>query len=267
MEGRGADLTGRAVAVLPPAHVGQGCASAVTVDLDSTDVEVYGSAGCGVQLRRAAAGRPHLGTWAEAGLSMAAGCWLAIGMSGLLRRAPGIPGMSGLRPARRIDCGCAPTQAITADLAHAALGRADFAVAAKRNTAWRAYAGMSRHGPWRSGSQVAAGLRPAGCCHHRAPGPHRRRYHLARPRSRRRRTIRAGQLALALEGAATHAYAVSFIVATSPGDRPPDTDTDTATGRDNHRAGAGFVGAPTSRTGSEAKLAPGAGALTLATTA
>jgi len=38
----------------------------------------------------------------------------------------------------------------------------------------------------------------------------------ADPRSRRRRTIDPGQLALALEGTATHAYAVSFIVTNIP---------------------------------------------------
>lgn len=38
----------------------------------------------------------------------------------------------------------------------------------------------------------------------------------ADPRSRRRRTIDPGQLALALEGTATHAYAVSFIVTFIP---------------------------------------------------
>jgi len=43
----------------------------------------------------------------------------------------------------------------------------------------------------------------------------------ADPRSRRRRTIEAGQLALALEGAATHAYAVSFIVTNIPANDHP----------------------------------------------
>jgi len=38
----------------------------------------------------------------------------------------------------------------------------------------------------------------------------------ADPRSRRRRTIDPDQLALALEGTATHAYAVSFIVTNIP---------------------------------------------------
>ena len=46
----------------------------------------------------------------------------------------------------------------------------------------------------------------------------------ADPRSRRRRTIDKDQLALALEGTATHAYAVSFIVTNIPAnDRPGDT--------------------------------------------
>lgn len=38
----------------------------------------------------------------------------------------------------------------------------------------------------------------------------------ADPRSRRRRTVDPAQLALALEGTATHAYAVSFIVTNIP---------------------------------------------------
>ncbi|CAI7973866.1 hypothetical protein FRAHR75_1170021 [Frankia sp. Hr75.2] len=40
------------------------------------------------------------------------------------------------------------------------------------------------------------------------------------PRSRRRRTIPNGQLALALEGVADHAWAVSFLVANIPTDEP-----------------------------------------------
>ena len=49
------------------------------------------------------------------------------------------------------------------------------------------------------------------------------------PRSRRRRTIDEHQLTLALEGVATHAYAVSFIVTNIPAnDRPGDTASTTA---------------------------------------
>jgi hypothetical protein len=43
----------------------------------------------------------------------------------------------------------------------------------------------------------------------------------ADPRSRRRRTIDKDQLALALEGSATHAYAVSFIVTNIPANNQP----------------------------------------------
>lgn len=245
-----ADLTGRAVAVLPPARRA-GLASAVTVDLDSTDVEVYGSKKQGVAYNYAGqrAGRPHLGTWAEAGLSMAAE--LLAGnqdvrprAAGLLRRAlAGIPedvrAQARARDRLRVR---ADSGYFTADLAHAALEQgADFAVAAKRNTAmWRAYAGIPEQA-WApaqrmSGAQVAAvDYAPAGW----PPGTYTivRRVRIDAdtisldPRSRRRRTIEAGQLALALEGAATHAYAVSFIVTNIPAnDRPPDTDTDTDTG-------------------------------------
>lgn len=69
-----------------------------------------------------------------------------------------------------------------------------------------------------------------GHVHDRAPGPGRGRGHLGRPRSRRRRTIDKNQLALALEGTATHAYAVSFIVTNIPAnDQPGDHDGDAET--------------------------------------
>ena len=44
----------------------------------------------------------------------------------------------------------------------------------------------------------------------------------ADPRSRRRRTIPAGQLALALDGHAEHAWACSFIITNIPADDVPD---------------------------------------------
>jgi hypothetical protein len=46
----------------------------------------------------------------------------------------------------------------------------------------------------------------------------------ADPRSRRRRTIDPDQLALALDGTATHAYAVSFIVTNIPANDRPASD-------------------------------------------
>jgi len=49
----------------------------------------------------------------------------------------------------------------------------------------------------------------------------------ADPRSRRRRTIESNQLTLALEGAAIHACAISFIVTNIPANYRPDTTTGT----------------------------------------
>ncbi len=68
-----ADLVERSVDLLPvQRRIGLG--ASVTVDLDSTDVEVYGSKKQGVayNYQGQRAGRPHLATWAEAGLTTAA---------------------------------------------------------------------------------------------------------------------------------------------------------------------------------------------------
>jgi hypothetical protein len=209
----------------------------VTIDMDSTDVEVYGSRKQGVAYNYAGqrAGRPHLATWAEAGLTTAAE--LLAGnddvrprAAGLLRRAlAGIPAavLSGLAaagsgPRMRADAGY-----FTGDLAHAAVELGcDFAIAAKRNTAmWRAYAAIPADA-WTDaigmpGAQVAAvDYAPAGWPADTYTIVRRVRVDVeaisADPRSRRRRTIDPDQLALALEGTATHAYAVSFIVTNIP---------------------------------------------------
>lgn len=115
----------------------------------------------------------------------------------------------------------------TADLAIAAVEQGcDFAIAAKRNTAmWRAYRSIPAEA-WTDaigmlGAQVAAvDHAPAGWPEDTYTIVRRVRVDAeeisADPRSRRRRTIEAGQLALALEGTATHAYAVSFIATNIP---------------------------------------------------
>jgi hypothetical protein len=115
----------------------------------------------------------------------------------------------------------------TADLAKAAVAEGcDFAIAAKRNSAmWRAYASIEA-GVWADaidmpGAQVAAvDYAPAGWPTDTYTIVRRVRVDAedisADPRSRRRRTIDPDQLALALEGTATHAYAVSFIVTNIP---------------------------------------------------
>jgi Transposase DDE domain group 1 len=238
-----ADLACRAFGLLPLERRVALSAKA-TLDLDSTDVEVYGSKKQGVayNYQGQRAGRPHLATWAEAGLTTAAD--LLAGNDDVRPRAADMlrRGLAGIprqvREAARVvdrlrtraDAGY-----FTADLANAAVEQGcDFAIAAKRNTAmWRAYASI---GPdeWvealgMPGAQVAAvDYAPAGWPDDTYTIVRRVRVDAedisADPRSRRRRTIDKAQLALALEGTATHAYAVSFIVTNIPAnDRPGDT--------------------------------------------
>ncbi|MGC4190552.1 MAG: IS1380 family transposase [Thermomicrobiales bacterium] len=230
-----ADLAQRAVALLP-AERKTALSAKATIDLDSTDVEVYGSKKEGVacNYRGQRSGRPHLATWAEAGLTVAAD--LLAGnddvrprAADMLRRAlAGIPesirekARAGDRLRTRVDAGY-----FTADLAIAAVAEGcDFAIAAKRNTAmWRAYASIEA-GAWvdavgMAGAQVAAvDYAPAGWPDGTYTIVRRVRVDAeqvsADPRSRRRRTIDKAQLELVLEGTATHAYAVSFIVTNIP---------------------------------------------------
>lgn len=136
-----------------------------TIDLDSTDVEVYGRTKRGVArtYQGQLAGRPHLASWAEAGLPLAGEL-----LSGnddvrprcaeLLRRAlAAIPAAVCAPPRVRADAGY-----FCAELARAAVAAGvDFAIAAKRNPAlWRAYAAVPPDAwtPARDmhGAQVAA---------------------------------------------------------------------------------------------------------------
>ena len=244
IESANAEVIARAVGLLPAARTGK-LQAALTIDMDSTDVEVYGPRKQGVAYNYAGqrAGRPHLATWAEAGVTVAAE--LLAGnddvrprAAGMLHRAlAAIPQQvrdalaeAGRVPRARVDAGY-----FTGDLAHAAIEEGcDFAIAAKRNTAmWRAYASISRDA-WvdakdMPGAQVAAvDYAPAGWPEDSYTIVRRVRVETeaisADPRSRRRRTIDPGQLALALEGTATHAYAVSFIVTNIPTHRRADAE-------------------------------------------
>jgi len=217
------------------------------VDLDSTDVEVYGRRKRGVDYNYQGqrAGRPHLATWADTGFTLAGDLLTGVQdvrahSSALLARAmAALPdevraGFSDAnRPVVRADAGY-----FAAELAHTAIGLgADFAVAAKRNPAmWRAAAAIGEH-EWSpanrmSGAQVAvADYAPAGW----RPGTYTiiRRVRVEAdqistdPRSRRRRTIDRHQLALVLDGVADHGWATSFIVTNLPtGGAGFDTATD-----------------------------------------
>jgi len=202
-----------------------------TIDLGTSDIEVYGPTKQGVGWNYAGvrAGRVHLASWAQAELPLAAdllaGNDVRPRAGDLLARAlTSLPAQVCGRPRVRADAGY-----FDATLAHAAVRLGcDFAIAAKRNSAaWRALSAVPE-GDWRpvrgmKGAQVAA-------CDYAPAGWPDGTYTIIRrvkisvdklsadPRSRRRRTVAKDQLALALGGAADHVWAVSFIVTNIPAD-------------------------------------------------
>lgn len=201
-----------------------------TIDLDASDVEVYGRTkrGVGWSYAGVRSGRVHLASWAQAELPMAAELMAGNDdvrprAGALLTRAlAGLPAQVCGRPRVRADAGY-----FDAALATTAVGLGcDFAIAAKRNpAAWRALAAVPDE-DWQdargmAGAQVAA-------CDYTPAGWPAGTYTLIRrvqvpteqlsadPRSRRRRTVAPDQLALALGGAAEDVWAVSFIVTNIP---------------------------------------------------
>ncbi len=219
----------------------------VSIDLDATDVEVYGRRKQGVayNYQGQRCGRPHLATWADTGLTLAADLLtgtqdVRAHSSALLGRAvAALPAEvrdsfgDDLRPVVRADAGY-----FAAEVAHTALKLGcDFAVAARRNPAlWRAAAGVAEQ-DWSPAvgmhaAQVAvADYAPAGWPPHTYTIIRRVRVDTdtlsTDPRSRRRCTIAADQLTLALGGELDHAWATSFIVTNLPtGGTGFDTATD-----------------------------------------
>lgn len=172
-----AAVTARVVALLDPARRGRllGCP---TIDLDATEVEVYGRAKQGVayNYKGQRAGRPHVACWAEAGVVLAADLLSGredprAGAAALLGRAvAGLPAGAG-RPRMRADIGY-----FTAEIAHAALAAGcDFSIGVARNPAGRRgdhHVGSGgRHGG-RPGRDLR--LRPARlAARHPLPGPAR----------------------------------------------------------------------------------------------
>jgi len=217
-------LIGRWFAAIPAPRRDQLRACRPTIDLDGTDIEVYGRKKEAVAWNHEGrrVGRAHPATWAEAGLVLAGD--LGSGRDDSRPQAPGLIARAianlpeGLgRPRVRCDAGY-----FDAKVAYGALGAgADFAIAAKRNAAaWRSVTAVAADA-WENcfdmpGAQVAV------CDYVPARWPEGTRTVLRRvrvdpdqvrsdPRSRRRRTIRPDQLTLALEGEATDIYAYSFI--------------------------------------------------------
>jgi hypothetical protein len=227
------------LALLPARRAAALTGGPVTIDLDTTDVEVYGRKKRGVAWNHQGqrVGRPHVATWAETEIVLAAD--LGDGTDDpratapdLLRRAlaslPERARASG-RVALRADAGYFAGQLARA--AHDA--HIGFAIGAKRIAPlWRLLAGLAE-GDWHDAIEMDnAQVAVADYCPDWWPADTRlliRRVRLdpaqvsADPRSRRRRTLHPDQRALPIPelAGAGAVYAYSFILTnldvTTPG--------------------------------------------------
>jgi hypothetical protein len=144
-----AAVTGRMLSLLPAERVTALAGGPVTIGLDAAGVEVYGrkkrGVACSHQGQRA--GRPHVASWAETGIVLAAGLGGGTGdpratAPGLLRRAlAALPAAARAgRAAMRAGAGCFAGQLARA--AHEA--RIGFAIGARRIAPlWRLLAGIA----------------------------------------------------------------------------------------------------------------------------
>ena len=223
-------VTSRMLSLLPAERAAALAAGPVTIDLDTTDVEVYGRKKRGVAYNHQGqrVGRPHVAAWAETEIVLAAD--LGDGTDDpratapdLLRRAlaalPAAARASG-RVATRADAGYFAGQlARAAHDAHIA-----FAIGAKRIAPlWRLLAGIAEQ-DWHDAIDMdRAQVAVAEYCPDWWPADTRlliRRVLLdpaqvsADPRSRRRRTLHPDQRALPIPELAQQPaiYAYSFIM-------------------------------------------------------
>jgi len=225
-----AAVTARMLDLLPAERAAAMAEGTVTIDLDTTDVEVYGRKKRGVAYNHQGqrVGRPHVAAWAEAEIVLAADLGDGTGdpratAPDLLRRAlAALPAVArqGGRVAMRADAGYFAGQlARAAHDAHIA-----FAIGAKRIAPlWRLLAGIGEDA-WHDAIEMDnARVAVAEYCPDWWPANTRlliRRVALdpaqvsADPRSRRRRTLHPDQRALPFpELAARPAiYAYSFIL-------------------------------------------------------
>jgi hypothetical protein len=225
-----AAVTGRMLGMLPPRRAAALAGGPVTIDLDTTDVEVYGRKKRGVAYNHQGqrVGRPHVAAWAETEVVLAAD--LGDGTDDpratapdLLRRAlaalPAAARASG-RVALRADAGYFAGQLARA--AHDA--EIAFAIGARRIAPlWRLLAGIAEDA-WHDAIEMDnAQVAVAQYCPDWWPANTRlliRRVLLdpaqvsADPRSRRRRTLHPDQRALPIPelAAAGPVYAYSFIL-------------------------------------------------------
>jgi hypothetical protein len=220
-----------AVLAALPAQRAAALSAEVTIDLDTTDVEVYGrhKRGVAYNYQGQRCGRPHVASWAETATVLAAD--LMAGDEDPRPRAPELLGraLAALpAPARagRIRLR-ADTGYFAGELARAALlAGVEFAIGAKRIAPlWRVLDGLASDA-WTDaidmdGAQVAV----AGYCPDWWPAATRlliRRVRLdvaagqvsADPRARRRRTLHPDQRALPFEelAGANAVYGYSFIL-------------------------------------------------------
>jgi hypothetical protein len=225
-----AAVTGRMLGMLPPRRAAALAGGPVTIDLDTTDVEVYGRKKRGVAYNHQGqrVGRPHVAAWAETEVVLAAD--LGDGTDDPratapdpLRRAlaalPAAARASG-RVALRADAGYFAGQLARA--AHDA--EIAFAIGARRIAPlWRLLAGIAEDA-WHDAIEMDnAQVAVAQYCPDWWPANTRlliRRVLLdpaqvsADPRSRRRRTLHPDQRALPIPelAAAGPVYAYSFIL-------------------------------------------------------
>lgn len=224
------DLVHSWFAALPDTRRQGLAATRPTIDLDPTDVEVYGSKKEGVAFNYKAqrVSRPHPAVWAEAGVVLASD--LGSGRSdprpqapGLIARAVAALPAGLLRPIVRADSGLFDKKVAEAAL----VNHSDFAIAARRSRAvWRAEREIPEES-WRKANDMEAEV--AECDYLPAGWPEGTRCICRRvrvtagelrpdTRTRRQRTIDPNQLVLLETGEIPVAYAYSFILSNLSGD-------------------------------------------------
>ena len=153
------EIASRVIGLLPTARRAVLRTGGATIDLDGTDVECYGSKkeGIAYSYKGARAGRPHVATWAEAGVVTAADLLAGDedprpGAGSLIERSVATVRAAGVsvRPKVRGDVGY-----FAKDIAQAAVqAGCDFSLGVTRNpAAWRAAAAIPQ-GAWRRAKRM-----------------------------------------------------------------------------------------------------------------